>query len=154
MPTITNKTAFDKALKSIRNRGNNIVDSIQTAIEYCHDQMVQHNNADPVKNLLDTLNQSRLDVRADVRAYLAHHLPVKVGFSKTKGYSVKVIEGNCRELDAPFDKWSRPKNDKQQVSMNADTLIAKFNAMTEMQQTKVIDLFKARFNLVPAADAR
>lgn len=145
--TITNKTDYDKALKSIRNRGDNLVQSIQVAIEYCRDQMDQHGNGDPVKNLLDTLNVCRLDIRADVRAYLVHHLPIRVTFSKTKGFTVKKVGNNVKELAVPFDKWNRPKNDAILKAMNAETFIKKFNDMVEEEQDKVVEMFKRRFNL-------
>ena len=146
--TFATKQDFDKALRSIKARGNNLVASVQTAIEYCRDQMEQHRNADPVKNLMDTLNSCRLDIRADVRAYLAHHLPVKITFSKSKGYTVKVVGNNVKEMSVPFDNWNRPKNDAKQKAMNADTLIKRFNEMPDSEQNKVLDAFKARFHLV------
>jgi len=141
------KTEFNKTLESIRKRSNTLMDDIQyKAIAYI-DAQALHDNFDPIAQLMNTINNCKMDgLRANIRKYLAEYFPVKITFSKSKGFAcVKDHERAPEEQPESFlpmysgddglmyvyTFWmfNRAPNDKEQEAMNAAAAIKRFESL-------------------------
>lgn len=128
MKAIQNQAGFEKSLKSVVTRTNNIRTDIQALLVFAFAQFSQHGNAGFLERVLITIKPLKTVRTATMESFVFHYANVEwVGKGKDK--RLKKTKGEALRCDFNGELWY--EHDNEGVDAPALKVLARYNSLVQ-----------------------